>query len=100
MRAVWAQAARVEVMRAARRAAEAKANDKPTDDEAEAAEEEDELLLAPRLRWKPSRHGTPRRAEVAPLLPNGSDTAVVLPHYGARNAARAEDGCGGGGIAR
>ena len=45
LRAVWAQAARVEAMRAARRAAEAEADDEATDDEAEAAAEEDELLL-------------------------------------------------------
>ena len=38
-------AARVEAMRAARRAAEAEADDEATDDEAEAAAEEDELLL-------------------------------------------------------
>lgn len=44
-RAVWAQAARVEAMRAAPRAAEAEADDEATDDEAEAAAEEDELLL-------------------------------------------------------
>ena len=44
-RALWAQAARVEAMRAARRAAEAEADDEATDDEAEAAAEEDELLL-------------------------------------------------------
>ena len=45
LRAVWAQAARVEAMRAAPRAAEAEADDEATDDEAEAAAEEDELLL-------------------------------------------------------
>ena len=45
LRAVWAQAARVEAMRAARRAAEAEADYEATDDEAEAAAEEDELLL-------------------------------------------------------
>ena len=45
LRAVRAQAARVEAMRAARRAAEAEADDEATDDEAEAAAEEDELLL-------------------------------------------------------
>ena len=45
LRAVWAQAARVEAMRAARRAAEAEADDEATDDEAEAAAVEDELLL-------------------------------------------------------
>ena len=44
-RAVWAQAARVEAMRAVPRAAEAEADDEATDDEAEAAAEEDELLL-------------------------------------------------------
>ena len=38
LRAVWAQAARVEAMRAARRAAEAEADDEATDDEAEAPE--------------------------------------------------------------
>jgi hypothetical protein len=43
--AVWAQAARVEVMRATRRAAVAEADGEATDDEAEAAEEEDELPL-------------------------------------------------------
>ena len=42
---LWAQAARVEAMRAARRAAEAEADDEATDDEAEAAAVEDELLL-------------------------------------------------------
>ena len=46
LRAVWAQAARVEAMRAARRAAVAEADGEATDDEAEAAaEEEDELPL-------------------------------------------------------
>ena len=45
LRSVWAQAERVEAMRAARRAAEAEADDEATDDEAEAAAEEDELLL-------------------------------------------------------
>ena len=45
LHAVWAQAARVEAMRAAPRAAEAEADDEATDDEAEAAAEEDELLL-------------------------------------------------------
>ena len=44
-RAVWAQAARVETMQAVPRAAEAEADDEATDDEAEAAAEEDELLL-------------------------------------------------------
>ena len=45
LRAVWAQAARVEAMRAARRAAVAEADGEATDDEAEAAAEEDELPL-------------------------------------------------------
>ena len=45
LRAVWAQVARVEAMRAARRAAVAEADGEATDDEAEAAEEEDELPL-------------------------------------------------------
>jgi len=43
--AVWAQAARVEAMRATRRAAVAEADGEATDDEAEAAAEEDELPL-------------------------------------------------------
>ena len=45
LRAVWAQVARVEAMRAARRAAVAEADGEATDDEAEAAgaAEEDEL---------------------------------------------------------
>ena len=46
LRAVWAQAARVEAMRAARRAAVAEADGEAMDDEAErAAAEEDELPL-------------------------------------------------------
>ena len=63
LRAVWAQAARVEAMRAARRAAEAEADDEATDDEAEAgarrrAAEEDELLLAG-LHLSPPRRLSP-----------------------------------------
>ena len=45
LRTVWAQAARVEAMRAARRAAVSEADGEATDDEAEAAAEEDELPL-------------------------------------------------------
>ena len=62
LRAVWAQAARVEAMRAARRAAEAEADDEATDDEAEAAAEEDELLLAAGLHLSPG--GCPLAAAV------------------------------------
>ena len=59
---MWAQAARVEAMRAARRAAEAEADDEATDDEAEAAAEEDELLLAAGLHLSPG--GCPLAAAV------------------------------------